>query len=1322
MIHHLTRATRHLIFWSLLAVAISLTGVRLLLTGIENYKVELGDNISRLIGTPVTIGRLGAKMRGFSPELVLKDIAIASVSANDQSAIQLKEIRLGINLLNILVSRELMSSAWITLVGAKLSVYRKADGSFAVMGLKTGDGQPLWLFQGGKFEVLRSEIIWRDEQRQANPLKLEAVDLAIINDAQRHKINLLAKLPDYYGQAITVAMDFVGNAFAPSAINGTVYLEGKHLRLDRLAMGGLPQGIAVNAGYADLKVWNQLRDSQWVAMTAEARFDDIKLLRTGKDPLAFKSLKTGFHWHQNAVTRLWQLDVSHFLLETTDHKNTLKHWPDAVFSVSLRHKDNTDMPEMALFIKQLDIEEVSRIGGFLAPDSAQIVPLLAQANAKGRLERFSIFADWDQKRVAVNGKFSAVSFSPFATMPGIENVSGGIQGTDEQGLIRLATENAEIKMPEIFREPLLIKSLRGAIAWRQNQNDWWLSSRQINLNVPGLQSESFFNLSIPKQHELPFLDLQTALVCDDASQLKHYYPTGIMKPADINWLDKAFVRGRINKGQLLYYGKLGQFPVNHTTVADVKREQAAADPALKAFMHEPPDIPPQAEGVHRVQARELANGSLFEAILDIAELELDYAPDWPHINDIAGQLVFLQNRMEVNAYQGYSGRLKATRAVVINPSVGLSKEMLVQGDVEGEIAQVLDFLKHTPLNARVGSLVDAIVPQGNTKVALDLVLPLSAGMEPLIDGNATLNQAGLNVKALDLWINNIDGLLKFNEHGIYSDTIKAVALNYPVRIHIDNADSQTILHASGRAGISELEKQFTIPSWGRALGTMDYRLKFRLPYDNHLSDVELESDLQGVELKLPATLAKSKNEQRPLSLRFDLSDKLSLPITVNYAHELKAAVKFNTAKQSIDSGHILLGKGDAVQQQDAGLKLEINVDPLDLKAWSGLGAAQGQQNTSAMAVREIKIHSAQALWGKTRLGEFGMTLKPNDGYWTGSIKSAFAIGKMHLPADFNNARRFSLNMELLDLSALKQLQFQTDAEALPLSPQALPLVDMTSYKTLWHGVDLGLLSLQTERLVDGIAFKKMELNGLAQRLVLSGTWKVNNHEVETTLTGHLDMPYAGQLLTQLGITKDLMETAGKADFSIHWNAAPQQFSLAGAQGGIDINFTDGRILSIEPGFGRVLGVVAMAQWVKRLQLDFRDLYEEGLTFNTIKGHFDLVNGKAVTQDLVVDAIPAMISIMGDTDLINKTVAQRVHVMPKGADAVPIAGTIMDQVTRLIAQTLTGEEQEGFFLGSQYLLKGRWDDITIIPLHDNDGLLQKTWTGITRFPWLLQPEP
>jgi uncharacterized protein YhdP len=225
-----------------------------------------------------------------------------------------------------------------------------------------------------------------------------------------------------------------------------------------------------------------------------------------------------------------------------------------------------------------------------------------------------------------------------------------------------------------------------------------------------------------------------------------------------------------------------------------------------------------------------------------------------------------------------------------------------------------------------------------------------------------------------------------------------------------------------------------------------------------------------------------------------------------------------------------------------------------------------------------------------------------------------------------------------------------------------------------------------------------------------------------TLTrGRLNTEHFGRLLARLGISDDMTETDGVFDFSLNWNGSPQQFSIAGLQGQVDVNLKNGRILSIEPGFGRVLGMLAMAQWIKRLQLDFSDVYEEGLTFNSIKGQFDLINGMALTQNLVVDAIPAKITIIGDTDLVKQTVDHHVHVVPKSSDAVPIAGTIMGKIAALVARSLTGEEQEGFFFGSEYRVQGKWGSAEIIPLHENEGLLQKTWSGITGFPWLKQQE-
>jgi hypothetical protein len=54
---------------------------------------------------------------------------------------------------------------------------------------------------------------------------------------------------------------------------------------------------------------------------------------------------------------------------------------------------------------------------------------------------------------------------------------------------------------------------------------------------------------------------------------------------------------------------------------------------------------------------------------------------------------------------------------------------------------------------------------------------------------------------------------------------------------------------------------------------------------------------------------------------------------------------------------------------------------------------------------------------------------------------------------------------------------------------------------------------------------------------------------------------------------------------------------------------------------------------------------------------------------------------------------------------------------MITQVVTDDYKEGYFFGSQYQLKGAWGNIEVTPLHDEDGLIQKTWRGLTDFGWL-----
>ncbi|WP_333876609.1 YhdP family protein [Methylobacter sp.] len=1285
MIHHITRATRHLIFWSLIAAAIGLTGVRLLLSGIEHYKSDLAANISSVVGTPVTIGRLGAKMRGFNPELVLKDIAISSETApayppsgNEEPAIQFNEIRLGVNLLDMLVSRDLLSSSWVTLVGAKLTIKRQQDGSIVIAGLKASDGQPQWLMQGRRYEVLQSEITWQDATGNARSLLFNGVDLAISNDGEHHRLNMLMKLPKKIGNRLRVSMDFKGSVFEPSTIQGRIYIDGQAVLLSELValvQTSVGDRLHINTGTGDFKIWGDWRQSQLVSMDVAAQIQQMALVRQDKREFSVKQLNTRFHWGLNDANNQWQLDVNDFSLETQDNaKGAVKKWPAAIFSVSGQRMDDAALHKLALYVEQLDLQEASELAQFFAPIPNEPANLLAQARLQGMLENLSLFADLDTKSVALSGRFTKVGVAPMLSVPGIENLTGQIKGNEKQGVITLATKDARLIAPDLFRETLPINRLQGLLDWQQAENVWSVSSPMIELDSFSFQSKTRFRVDIPKSDQPVFMDLQSSFAGEDATEVPHFLPVGIMDKDVVTWLDRAFVSGSMTNGGLLVYGNLNDFPFN------------------------------TAPGV-------------FEAVFNGERFDLSYAPDWPHITGMNAEVMFSQDSLKVNVLQGQSGNVIIKQAEVTIPKLNKSKQLLIQGEAESGIDQVLAFMQQTPLSSPVDSLLEAIIPHGNTQIVLDLKIPLVDGAPTKVDGKAQLKDAGLTVKSLALPVSKINGDLKFNEQGVYSDTIHAAALGHPIEIHIESSASQTTVNVDGNVGVDDLQAQFDMPWWKIASGATDYRLSLDLPYGNVAPKLVVESTLSGVSLDLPASLAKTREQIVPFSLTFNLNDKPLLPVQLNYDNKLKAAMQLDTVKKTLYSGHVLVGTGEVVQSQDAGLKLEINRDHLALQDWLGLATAQGAGD----GVTELKIHSDHALWKKIDVGIFDLALKRNGKFWAGAIASSLAKGTIQIPADFNSTDRISLNMELLDMSALKQVGSKDDSAAQTLSAELMPLLTITSNKTLWQSIDLGRLSLETERIPGGMSFKDVALIGKNQKLVLSGDWLARGGQSVTYARGHLEVPHAGPLLAQLDITKDLAETGGDVDFSVSWNAAPYQFSLADLKGQVDINLKNGRILSIEPGFGRLLGMLALAQWIKRAQLDFSDIYEEGLTFNSIKGHFDLASGIASTHNLIVDAVPAKIAISGDTDLVSQTVDHIINVTPKSADAVPIAGTIMGKVAALVGRSLTGKDQEGFFFGSQYLVKGAWGKVEIIPMHKNDGLLQKTWNGITDFPWLRQKE-
>lgn len=1275
MIYHLTRASRHLIFWGLISFALCLTAVRLLLGSIELYRSDLEAKISSELAAPVKIASLGAGMRGFRPALVLKNVNVLSPSASLAPVIHVKEIRVSIDLLELLRHQPLLTSAWVTLIGAELSVIRHPDGHIAIAGITSNDDSPpLWLLQGERFEILQSQVSWQDlkpSPPMTNTPALQvftAVNISLKNTGNdQHLLNMLLQLPEQQGEALQVSMQLRGNFLAANALNGQVYVQAKQLALPQLLKDRLPEAIRLLKGKGDVQLWSDWQNSQVQAMTAKLQFQELTLQHSGYADLTLHNL----HAHLNALYKdgQWRMHADHLVINS-DALQIL----NAKFALQFPGMNEFVVTQIAAELPSLQLSQLHAlqpfIGDFL-PASTQWPKL------QGQLRQFSFRFQPQQQRFAILGDLQDFGIAATDSSPSINHVNAHIYGNEVQGTLELKAHQSSLNLPQTFPQALEIKALQTRLSWQQNTQGWLLSTPLLALDVPDIQAKSDLQLQIQRDTYATEINLLTRFEGDtDVRNFGQYFPTKLMGADTEKWLAKAFVQGRARPRGVILKGALADFPFSK-------------------------------------------NQGVFELILDMNHIELDYAPGWEHVKDLSLEAVFYQAGMFITA-QGHAEALKLEDFAINIPSFETSQYLTITGKGKGQFPDIFNFLKQSPVREKVSAALEVLSAQGAAMFDLDIKIPLLKRLEQTIQGRVVTENARLNVLPIDLPITALRGTLNFDATGLTAGNYQAVALGYPIKAVLNSSADKMSIVVNGHSDLLQLQQQFKWPDLEFVDGESAYQLDLDLPTAKNLPvSLKLSSDLVGVQVKLPDILAKNAASSSNLSVRIQLGDTKLMPLTVDYAQKLQAACKVDVHNKSLAAIKMLVGEGEMPSIPSAGKSLDINLQNVALSEWLGLAADDGNTPAQSQLFEQINLHGRHLFWQQQDTGPVAVNMQLKQNMWQVAVESSLLSGTIRKPLAGALDQAIQLDLEYLDLSKLAQ---QNAAHAPVLKAHSsqhsrLPLFNIHSQQLLWQGIDLGVLTLNTQRIVDGLQFPEIKLQNAKGELAFSGSWHYDRPLPITQANGQLTMQGFGEYLAKLDLTHDLKGAQALINFNVQWQGSPQDFALKNLNGSLDVQVENGRILSIEPGFGRVLGFLAMEQWGRRLRLDFSDLYAQGLMVNSIQGAFTLQQGIANSQLVKIDAIPAEILLKGSMDLSARTLEQHVTVLPKSSAALPIAGTIVDKVLTFAAETLTGNSQEGFLLGSEFQLRGTWQNPIATQLHENSGLLQKTWHRLTDFSWL-----
>ncbi|MDQ7090468.1 MAG: YhdP family protein [Methylococcales bacterium] len=1261
MISKLTRLTRYLTLLSLIFIAFVLTVIRLFVFCIDVYKHELELKLSELVDAPVSIKHLSAKMYRLHPEIILNDIFLST--PENKQAISLKELHIGVDLVEWVLTGQLLAATQVSLIGAKLSVIRQHDGSFSLLGLKAGEGQPLWLLQGKQYQLLQSEITWLDKKRHGKKVTFKHVDLIIKNEGaqRRHQIHFLSQLPSVYGKKLRASVEIQGNLFEPDNLSGRLFIEGDNIQFSKLLTGELPLKLTLNRGQGDFKLWGKIQHSELNALTGYIDAKKVSFQRQDKKKIKFSRVKTRFNW-ANQMDH-WRLAVEN--LQTTQKKGIR-----STFSLGANHKQ-----QVAATITKIDLQLLSRLSQFFMPLITDKPIFKKRLLLSGVLSKGRLFADLKQQRYALNADFKQLAIQGMTGMPNLSNLSGSIQGSDEGGKLTFTSQNVKVRSKKLVRKPLKIKQLTGIVHWQQFCDHWRLNTPLLRLKTPHLRTESQFTLTIPKTKQANFIDLHTAFYdIKDVSQLKHYFPVGKMSKETLAWLDRAFVSGAIKQGGILFHGHLDAFPFK------------------------------KHEGV-------------FQVLFKTHQLELAYAEKWPNLKAINAEVMFLNEGLEVTINHAQSRNVTVNKTVAKIPSLKDSAYLSVDLTAKSRTLEALNWLQKTPLKLPIDEILEQLTIKGNSDIGVHLKIPLMDQGGDQLKGQVKFSQSSLIVRAIDLPLTHFKGTINFDEKHFYSNDLQAVAIESPIKIKIKDTPQAVKLNINGEVGVKALQRQFKLADLKFAEGKATYQLELSLPAaKNRNTKLHLRSNLKGIALTLPDRLAKKAHQKRPLAIDLFLKPDPLLRVNLRYQSDLHIKLEIDKQRKKLHSADILWGEGSLFYPKQRGLTIKINQATFSPLAWLPLiNTDTPKKKDKPTLLTRIEINTPALNWNNKNLGAFTFNLARDDINWKGRINSAFATGKIKFPITTDQAN-YQLDMETINLDELTKLALNDDTK--PINKQGkLPLISIRSQQLIWRKQNLGKFSLSSQADQHGVFFDAINIWNDQDTLSLTGHWYKENGQLLSDFKGQLKSKKFGALLKKLDFSHEVKETVATLTFDFNWQAAPYQFSFADLNGGLKLELNEGRLSSIEPGFGRLLGVLAMEQWIKRLQLNFSDVYQEGLTFNTITGRYTVENGIAYSNELIVDAIPAKIILKGSINLGKQELDKEISVIPKSSAALPIAGTIVGSIATMIAQTITGEYTEGFYLRTNYHLYGKWNNLEVKPLHEQDGLLLKIGRGLTDFSWI-----
>jgi uncharacterized protein YhdP len=222
----------------------------------------------------------------------------------------------------------------------------------------------------------------------------------------------------------------------------------------------------------------------------------------------------------------------------------------------------------------------------------------------------------------------------------------------------------------------------------------------------------------------------------------------------------------------------------------------------------------------------------------------------------------------------------------------------------------------------------------------------------------------------------------------------------------------------------------------------------------------------------------------------------------------------------------------------------------------------------------------------------------------------------------------------------------------------VPSLDLQIEDFRYGGLRLGAVTVAATHLEDGFRLDRFEGGTKLFTYTAQGHSRQSDSVDDSSLAEQLNIPRLAPALRQMGAGDAVRAMDVEITSEVTWEGGLRSDWLEAIAGTATLRMAKGTLPAVEPGAGRVFGLLSLQALPRRLKLDFSDVFRQGLSFDSISGDFELRGGDAWTKNLVLRGPTVNIAIVGRTGLVERDYDQTAVISTDFGITLPVAGAVV----------------------------------------------------------------